>query len=119
MKYHYYCIEKDDSKWRYLNKIVTKVYRVFEDNSEALEMNKLPKYRPRSRYFNVKIHHFRDVVTKDNILIHSMTTVSQLADYLNKPLKAKDLKRLSGIVMVNKYLYHTSMKLRGRLRIIN
>ena len=94
------------------NKIVPKVkYRLFEDNSEALEMNKLPKYRPRSRYFNVKLHHFRDVVTKENIPIHSISTVSQLDDYLNKPLNANDLNILSGIVMVNYYLYHTNMKL--------
>lgn len=101
------------------NNIVPKVkYRVFEDNSEAMEINKLPKYRPRSKYFNVKLHHFRDVVTKGNIPIHSISTVSHLADYLNKPLNANDLKSLSGIVMVNKYLYHTNMKLIGSLRII-
>ena len=36
--------------------------RVFEDNSGALEMAKVHKYRPRTKHLNVKLHHFRDYV---------------------------------------------------------
>ena len=33
--------------------------KVFEDNSGALEMAKLPKYRPRTKHLNNYYHHFR------------------------------------------------------------
>jgi hypothetical protein len=33
---------------------------LLEDNSAALEMPKLHKYRPQTKYLNVKLHHFRD-----------------------------------------------------------
>ncbi len=36
--------------------------RVFEDNSGALEMAKVHKYRPRTKHLNVRLHHFRDYV---------------------------------------------------------
>ena len=32
--------------------------KVFEDNSGALEMAKIHKYRPRTKHLNVKLHHF-------------------------------------------------------------
>ena len=34
--------------------------KVFEDNSGALEMVRLPKMRPRTRHMAVRLHHFRD-----------------------------------------------------------
>jgi hypothetical protein len=34
--------------------------RVFEDNSGALEMARVHKYRPRTKHLNVKLHHSRD-----------------------------------------------------------
>ena len=46
--------------------------KVFEDNSGALEMAKNPKFRPRMKHINVKIHHFRDYVDRKQMLIHSL-----------------------------------------------
>jgi hypothetical protein len=42
--------------------------KIFEDNSGALEMATTHKHRPRTKHLNVKLHHFRDCVTrKENI----------------------------------------------------
>ncbi|KAL7517650.1 hypothetical protein ACHAWF_000140, partial [Thalassiosira exigua] len=34
--------------------------KVFKDNSGALELARLPKFRPRTKHINVCLHHFRD-----------------------------------------------------------
>ena len=34
--------------------------KVFEDNSGAIEIGRVPKVRPRNKHLNVKLHHFRD-----------------------------------------------------------
>jgi hypothetical protein len=60
--------------------------RVFEDNSGALEMAKTHKFRPRTKHLNVKLHHFRDYVTRQEISIHPIGTADQSADYLTKAL---------------------------------
>jgi len=60
--------------------------RVFEDNSGALEMAKIHKYRPRTKHICTKLHHFRDYVTRGRISIHSIDTLNQSADFLTKPL---------------------------------
>ena len=60
--------------------------RVFEDNSGALVMAKVHKYRPRTKHLNVKLHHFRDYVVREEISIHPIDTALQPADYLTKPL---------------------------------
>ena len=44
--------------------------RVFEDNSGALTMAKVPKMRPRTKHLNVKYHHFRDHVERGEISLH-------------------------------------------------
>jgi hypothetical protein len=59
--------------------------KAFEDNSGALEMAKTHKLRPRTKYINVKYHHFRAHVDK-TITIHKIDTKDQLADGLTKPL---------------------------------
>ena len=60
--------------------------RVFEDNSGALEMAKVHKYRPRTKHMNVKLHHFRDYVERQEITIHPIGTSEQPADFLTKAL---------------------------------
>jgi hypothetical protein len=42
---------------------------VFEDNSGAIEIAKVPKMRPRTKHLNIKYHHFREEVKKGNISI--------------------------------------------------
>jgi histone deacetylase 1/2 len=59
--------------------------KAFEDNSGALEMAQTPKLRPRTKYINVKYHHFRQHVG-NTITIHKIDSKDQLADGLTKPL---------------------------------
>ena len=59
--------------------------KVFEDNSGALEMARLPKMRPRTKHLCVRLHHFREYVRKGLISIVKVMSVDQLADILTKP----------------------------------
>ena len=67
--------------------------KVFEDNSGALEMARVHKYRPRTKHLNVKYHHFRDHVAKGIITLHAIGTKEQQADMLTKPLNDTSLTR--------------------------
>ena len=83
-----------------VNKATPKVKcRVFEDNSGALEMATNHRYRPRTKHLNVKLHHFRDYVSRGEISIHKIGTTHQLADYLTKPVNYEILTSLRKIVM--------------------
>ena len=73
--------------------------KVFEDNSGALEMARIHKYRPRTKHLNVKYHHFRDYVKREEISIHKIDTMDQLADNLTKPVRQETLERLRPQVM--------------------
>ena len=66
---------------------------VFEDNSGALEMAKIHKYRPRTKHLNVRLHHFRDYVERKEISIHVISTNDQPADFLTKALNVETLER--------------------------
>ena len=59
---------------------------VFEDNSGALELARLPKIRPRTKHINQSYHHFREHVERKEILIEATPPEQQIADILNKPL---------------------------------
>lgn len=67
--------------------------KVFEDNSGALEMARIHKYRPRTKHLNVKLHHFRDYVVRKEISILPIDTDDQQADYLTKPVNEDILTR--------------------------
>ena len=73
--------------------------KVFEDNSGALEMARIHKYRPRTKHLNIKYHHFRDYVERDEISVHKIDTKDQLADYLTKPVSQEILEHLRPKVM--------------------
>ena len=73
--------------------------RVFEDNSGAIEMATKHKYRPRTKYLNIKLHHFRDYVIRKDFFIKKINTKSQLSDYLTKPVNKDILCKLCKIVM--------------------
>ena len=49
--------------------------RVFEDNSRALEIAKVHKFRLCTKYINTKLHYFRDYITKDSITISTIDIV--------------------------------------------
>ena len=66
---------------------ITKIHcKVYEDNSGALEMAKEYKYRLRTKFLNIKLHHFRDYVEWGEITIQKVSTHDQRADYITKPL---------------------------------
>ncbi len=48
--------------------------KVFEDNSGALELTRLPKLCPRTKHINVCYHHFREHVCKGLIKIFPINT---------------------------------------------
>jgi hypothetical protein len=73
--------------------------RVFEDNSGAIEMAKVHKFRPRTKHINVKLHHFRDYVDSGEITVHQVSSKDQLADYLTKPLEKTQFERLRKMVI--------------------
>ena len=78
----------------------SKLYcRVFEDNSGALEMAKVHKYRPRTKHMNVKYHHFRDYVSRGEVTLHAISTDDQPADMLTKPLNATILSKHRRVIM--------------------
>lgn len=60
--------------------------RVFEDNSGALEIASVHKWRPRTKHICVKLHHFRSYVTRKLVSIHKIATEDQPADIFTKPL---------------------------------
>ena len=65
----------------------TKIHcKVYEDKSGALEMAKQYKYRPRPKFLNIKLHHFRDYVERGEVTNHKVSTHDQRAYYLTKPL---------------------------------
>ena len=68
--------------------------RVFEDNSGALEMARVHKFRPRTKHLNVKLHHFRSYVESGAITLHAISSADQISDFLTKPLNVEDLSRL-------------------------
>ena len=66
--------------------------KVFEDNSGALELARLPKLRPRTKHINVCYHHFRKHVRKGLIKIFPIDTKEQIADALTKALAQNDFQ---------------------------
>ena len=73
--------------------------KVFEANSGAVKMANNPKFGPRTKHINVKLHHFRDYVEQKKITIHEIRSEDQLADYLTKPVSIQILIKLRKIVM--------------------
>ena len=73
--------------------------KVFEDNSGALHMANVHKYRPRTKHLNIKLHHFRQYVNDGSIKIVAIGSEEQQADYLTKPVNINVLQRLRRLVM--------------------
>ena len=60
--------------------------KAVEDNSGALEMEKVPKMRPRTIHLNNMFHHFCESVQNNEVTLVAVRTDDQLADLLTKPL---------------------------------
>eukprot|EP00804_Cyclotella_cryptica_P031159 CCRYP_011766-RB/>CCRYP_011766-RB protein AED:0.29 eAED:0.29 QI:0/-1/0/1/-1/0/1/0/154 len=67
--------------------------KVFEDNSGALELARLPRLHPHTKHINVCYHHFREHVRKGLIKIFPVDTKDQIADTLTKALAQNDFIR--------------------------
>ncbi len=67
-------------------------WKVFEDNSGALELARLPKLRPRTKHINLCYHHFRKHVHKGLIKIFPIDTKDKIADTLTKALAQNDFQ---------------------------
>ena len=77
-----------------LNAGTPKVHcKVIEDNSGALEMATVHKYRPRTKHLGTKYHFFRQYVTDKEISIHKIGTEDQPSDTLTKPLSRELFER--------------------------
>lgn len=72
---------------------------VFEDNSGAIELAKLPKMRPRTKYLNAKYHHFRHMVEKGMVSIQHIATELQQAGMLTKALPENQFISLRKMLM--------------------
>ena len=73
--------------------------KVFADNSGALEIALVHKWRPRTKHLATKLHHFWSYVTKGDITIHPISMEDQPADILTKPLNHKVLTRHRTTIM--------------------
>ena len=83
-----------------INDVTSRVHcKVFEDNSGAIEMAKVHKYRPCTKHVNVKYHHFRDYVTRGEVTVSAIGTKQQPADILTKPVNETTLKRHRKTIM--------------------
>jgi hypothetical protein len=74
----------------------TKLYvycKVFEDNSGALKLARLPKLCPRTKHINLCYHHFCKHVQKGLIKVFPNDTKDQIADALTKPLAQNNFQR--------------------------
>ena len=69
--------------------------KVFEDNTGALEIARIPKFRLRTKHLNNRLHFFRSYTDgKDSqIMIHKIATEDQSADFLTKALNEELLLR--------------------------
>ena len=72
---------------------------VFEDNSGAIEMATHHKYRPRTKHLNVKLHHFRDYVSRGEVIVKPISTKYQPADLLTKGLNEEGTTRHRKTIM--------------------
>ena len=72
---------------------------VFEDNSGALELARMPKARPGTKHINQSFHHFREDVEQQEIHIQATPTDEQLADILTKPLMEQCFVRHNQSIM--------------------
>jgi len=60
--------------------------RLYEDNSGAIEIMKVPKVCSRTKHLNVKNHHYREAVRKPRIKIFNIESECQPSDMLTKSL---------------------------------
>jgi hypothetical protein len=73
--------------------------RVFEDNSGALEMAKVAKYRPRTKHLNNRLHHFRSYVESGQRSINKIDALEQPMDLLTEPPNTEAFTKFRYMIM--------------------
>jgi hypothetical protein len=68
--------------------------RVFEDNNGAFLLATGQRITNRTRFYQVKWHHFWDAVKRGDIEVHKIGTLEQRADYLTKGLTRWAFERI-------------------------
>jgi hypothetical protein len=68
--------------------------KTFEDNSGALEIASVHKFRPRTKHLNVKPRFFRNCMIRKEITVNAIHTSQQLTDCLTKPVNKEMLSML-------------------------
>jgi len=68
-------------------------YKVFEDNSGALELARLPKLCSRTKHINMFYHHFREPMCSWLINIYPFSTHDQVAYTLTKTLSPNTFQK--------------------------
>ena len=58
--------------------------KLFEDNNGALELVRVPKYRPRTKHIALNYHHFRNFVKEGKVEILHIDTKQQIGDIFTK-----------------------------------
>jgi hypothetical protein len=79
-----YLLEEIQARGIEVTTIPTIRCQMFEDNSAALEMARVPKIRPRTRHINSVLHHFRNEVANNRLLLEKVATEDNQADILTK-----------------------------------
>ncbi len=79
-----YLLEELQERGIEVTTVPTVYCQIFEDNSAALEMARVPKVRPRTRHINSVLHHFRNEVANRRIIIDKVDTEDNQADILTK-----------------------------------
>ena len=91
--------ELKDAGFKVDDTVPTIACRVFEDNSGAIEMASVHKWRPRTKHISTKYHHFRGYVNEGLIKVESISTECQPADIFTKPLNETLLTRHRSTIM--------------------
>ena len=86
---------------KYKARIKSKIYcRIVEDNSGALEISRINKYRPRNKSLNNRIHHFLSYVdTTKDIIKHPINTKDKLAYMLTMATSVGLMTKFRNIIM--------------------
>ena len=73
--------------------------KIFEDNSGALEIAKVPQMRSWTKHINLKYHHFRSFVSKGLLSIQPVGSREQAADIMTIALPLDDFLRHRSFLM--------------------
>lgn len=73
--------------------------KVFEDNSGALQMAKIPRITLRNRHFSIKYHFYREMVKNGDIQVVKVDSEFNKSDCLTKGLGFEAFPRIRKLIM--------------------